>query len=408
MLKKNIVFGLLMSWLSTFAQKADSLLDKRKPRQTAISVLYAQYFQDGRHSAVTGGQGTEKLQVYAPEVSIAQQRDSSGNFALRAGVDVISSASTDKIDFVVSSASRKDNRAHVQAGYTSAVGKSGWTFGANTAISMESDYLSLGGGLSASRSVQGGNRSYGLNFDAYFDDLRWGRLNSDYRRPVTLVYPVELRGQEWSAIYRRQSYNLMLQFNQVLNRRMTLGIYPGLIYQHGLLATPFHRVYFADNSTVRVENLPNDRFRFPLGFQLNSFILDRYILRSYYQFYWDDFGIIAQTLELDFPIKISPRFSIGPTVRVYGQTAAHWFRPYAAHQLDQQFYTSDYDLSAFRSYQLGAALHFSPFSHFGKKLSVDGASLRYSWYKRSDGLQAHMINLVLDMLWNRWKGASKQ
>jgi hypothetical protein len=124
-------------------------------------------------------------------------------------------------------------------------------------------------------------------------------------------------------------------------------------------------------------------------------------LRTYYQFYWDNFGIRAHTLELDIPVKISPRFSAGPNFRLYTQTAAHWFRPYGAHQLEQAFYTSDYDLSAFQSYQIGAGFHFTPFRQLGKRLLVDGTSLRYSWYKRSDGLQAHMLNLVLDMAWKR-------
>ena len=386
-----------MSWLSAFAQKADSLLQKRKPRQTDISVVYAHYLQDGEHSAVTGGRGTEKLQVYAPEVQISQQRDSTRSTFLRAGVDIISSASTDKIDFAVSSASRQDLRGHLQAGFNKTIGKSGWTLGASSAISIESDYLSLGAGVSAERTENIGNRSYGLNVETYFDDLRWGRLNADYLRPVQLVYPVELRGQEWFDEYRRQSYNLMLHYTQVLNRRMSLGFYPSLIYQHGLLATPFHRVYFNDHTTVKVENLPSERIRIPLGLQLNAFLFDRYILRSYYRFYWDNFGIKAHTLELDVPVKIRPQFSLGPTFRFYSQTEASYFQHFGAHRLDQEFYTSDYDLSQFHSIQLGLLLRLALFRKITKRLSFEEASLRYGWYHRSDGLQAHMFSLLLNM-----------
>ncbi|MCC6461805.1 MAG: DUF3570 domain-containing protein [Saprospiraceae bacterium] len=397
MLKRNVVFGFLMSWLSSFAQRPDSSFVKRKPSKTDIAVVYAHYVQDGQHSAVTGGQGTERLQVYAPDLTISQQRDSIHRFTLNAGVDVVSSASTDRIDFVRSSASSKDTRMHLNLGYARPVGVQGWSTGVGLSGSAESDYLSVGGSISAERALPGANRRYGLRLDLFFDDLRWGRFNSDYRRPVRLVYPSELRGQQWFTAYRRQSYNLQAHFEQVINRRLNLGIYPGLSLQHGLLSTPFHRVYFNDTSaTVRVENLPQRRIRFALGTQANAFLADRYILRSLYRFYADNFGILSHTVELECPVKITPQWSLGPVLRWYTQTGARYFKPYGEHAPEQRFYTSDYDLSAVQSYELGAALRLAPFRHLTRRLTFNTLQLRYIWYRRSDGLQAHMLTLRLE------------
>src|SRR5688500_10387342 len=118
MKKKYIVFGIMAaSSLYTFAQKSDSASRRKKISQTSIQLVYAHYLQNGNHSAVTGGEGTEKLTIYSPDITIRKQLDSSTSFSLNTGVDVISSASTDKIDFVVSSASRIDNHFYVNAEY---------------------------------------------------------------------------------------------------------------------------------------------------------------------------------------------------------------------------------------------------------------------------------------------------
>lgn len=383
-----------MSWLSSFAQRPDSISAKRKLTKTDILAVYAHYVQDGDHSAVTGGVGTEKLQVYAPEISITHQRDSTQILSLSAGVDVITSASTDKIDFVMSSASHSDVRGHAVAGYERKMGKKGWWAGASGAFSVESDYLSLGGSLSARCSNPVKNRDYSIRFEAFFDDLRWALFRSDEK--ARLLYPKELRNINWFDIYTRNSFNLNLSFSQALNRRMIFSIFPGLHYQNGLLSTPFHRVYFTDNSK-RVENLPKHRLRIPVGMQLNSFIADRYILRSYYRFYWDDFGITSHNVDFEAPVKLDPVWTIAPFFRFYTQTQARDFKPYGEHDPQAQHYTSDYDLSAFQSYQTGVGLRFAPFRGIGKRWEFKAVELRYAWYKRSDGLEAHIITFLFDV-----------
>lgn len=121
----------------------------------------------------------------------------------------------------------------------------------------------------------------GINGQLFADDLRWGRLNEDYRRPVTLVYPVELRDSIWFDIYMRYSYNFTFDIQHDINRRMNIGIFPGIIFQQGLLSTPFHRFYFAGATKAVVENLPRSRIKLPLGIQLNIFVGARTVLQIY-------------------------------------------------------------------------------------------------------------------------------
>lgn len=399
-MRKHFLFGLLLSWLSSFGQKSEpgTSAGKRKVSQTDLNAVYAHYWQQGQHSAVTGGIGTEKLQVYAPSASLVRKPDSTNTYTVEGGVDVITSASTDKINFVVSSASRVDQRGHLNLGYSRRLNERGWEAGLTGAVSVESDYTSLGGILQLGHRDAARSRYWSARLEAYFDDLLWGRLNPGYYRAVRLIYPWELRLEDWFDIHNRNTFTLALAWERALNRRLALGIYPGLTYQRGLLSTPFHRVYFNDGMTEKVERLPNARWRLPVGVQLNAFLGGRLVLRNYYRFYYDDFGILANTLQVEAPVKWTPRWSAGPFVRVYGQSAARWFRPYAGHAVNQVFYTSDYDLSAFVSLDLGLTLRYAPFQFLGKNghAQFSAAGLRLGTYRRSDGLSAYYLSTSFD------------
>ena len=117
-------------------------------------------------------------------------------------MDIISSASTDRIDFIMSSASSKDNRFWLAAGYQKGSKDNKTAFWCKTLLCHGIRLLIMGdyprGGLVV---MTLNNWRYGVNAQLFADDLRWGRLNDDFRRPVTVVYPVELRDSVWFDIY---------------------------------------------------------------------------------------------------------------------------------------------------------------------------------------------------------------
>lgn len=405
MKKKYLVFGLFaLSSAYGFGQSIANPFPKKKIAKSAIQVLYGQYMQDGEHSAITGGIGTENLQVYSPEFIIGTELDSLRSYSVDAGIDVITSASMDNIDFVKSSASRVSTRAYLTLSYDQQFKKKPNNgVGARGYFSIESAYLSFGGALSYTHNSLDQSKSFSAELETYFDDLRWGRLNGE--RPLQLVYPSELRYKQWFQAYLRQSFNLSLSFQQTINSRMVLAVMPGISYQSGLLSTPYHRAYFAEG-TERVENLPSKRWKFPLGIQLNSFIGDRYILRTYYRFYWDDFGILANTFSADLGIRILPQLTITPSARLYSQTAANFFKPYQLLDTTMAYYSSDYDLSAFNAFELALEGNLAFFARRVHRIEMNSISLRYSFYKRTDGLYAHMISTVFNL--NAFKKSSRK
>ena len=399
----NITVLLLIPLLGN-SQTPDTTLAKTQLLNTNISLVMSYYSQDGNHSAVTGGIGTEELTVFAAAGAVGIDLDTNGRLLINLGIDVITSASTDNIDFNVSSASYHDNRIWVSAGYEHNFSKRRIQAGILPSASIESDYTSFGIRAWVGYFNKALTSSYSFSFQSYFDDLRWGRLNPDFRRPVTLVYPKELRDTAWFDIYMRYSYVFSFDYQHDINQRMALSIAPGFALQNGLLSTPFHRVFFEGHDEAVVENLPRNRTKFYLVLQLNWFVGKRLILKPYYRFYADDFGILAHTFALDFPVKISPQLSLIPFGRVYTQIASNYFNPFMENSESDEFYTSDYDLSKFNSYKIGLGLSYVPFAWLGKsKTQFKEFSVRYSYYWRTDGLYAHIISTFFDFGFRRIK-----
>jgi len=400
MKKKYLTLPLLLTTLFAAAQKTPSPNYKtKKISKTEIKALFSYYNQDGNHSAITGGIGTEKLLVKVTDLEIKLKPDSINTIELGAGVDVITSASRDNIDYQMSSASKHDMRWHINAGYSRTFNKK-VTASVGSGLSIESDYASLPISFSIARTNLQKSTEISASLNCFFDDLRWGRLSWDYRKPVKLIYPYELRYKEWFSIYGRNSYNLQMAYYRAINKKLQLAVYPEAVYQHGLLSTPYHRVFF-NSREERVENLPFNRWKFPLAVQLNSYVSDHLILKMYYRFYHDNWGINAHTFQVDAPIEINKRFTISPFVRAYTQTAAYYFKEYGLHSPLEAFYTSDPDLASFFSYKLGMGAHFKPDKNIGKHYSFHEIELRYSYYHRSDDLYAHILSLLLEIKGSR-------
>jgi hypothetical protein len=393
-MKRNFVFAgaILVSSLFLKAQKTDSVFKKKIIDKTEIDIFYSHYNQDGNNSAVTGGIGTEKLTVYAPSIKIVRTKKNN-SYSFKGGADIISSASTDNIDFVMSSASRLDMRSHVNIGYAHDFSKKRILVKAATGLSIESDYLSLPVNFGTTYTSRDKMQIFNCDFQFYFDDLRWGRLNENYHRPVRLIYPSELRYKTWFETYKRNSYSVKLGFQQVLNKRNVLGIFPEFTLQQGLLSTPFHRIYFSDGK-VGIETLPQLRQKALLGIKLNSFVGGITILKNRIDLYADDFGIRGLALENESSFKLTPFFTLSPSFRIDFQKGSKFFKPFGLHSQNESFFTSDYDLSSMETYQFGLAIRYLALKSLGKAAVFNDVKLKYAYYFRSNQLNAHLFSVL--------------
>ena len=394
MKKIIIIAGMLCLITKAKAQTVDSNYQYQNIDKTEIEALYSYYTQDGKHSAVTGGQGTEKLNVHA--VSLKAKHYLSQKFELnwKAGVDVITSASTDKIDYVLTSASRVDRRIFADLNFSiHTKNKSFITIG--TGVSAESDYLSIPARINYRSNETANGSQWNVSLDAAFDDLRWGRFNPDFYSPVRLVYPIELRSTDWFKNYRRHSYNLMSSYSILISKKSQLALFAGMSLQEGLLSTPFHRIYLTNGNTV-IEKLPSQRIKIPLALQMNSFISSQFILKQNVGVYKDNFEINAISLEEELSWKANRNMYLSIFSRAYAQTASTYFKKKGEHHANDSFYTSDFDLSKFTSLNTGIEFFIHPLSA-GKINMIKGIGFRASYYKRSDGLWAINGSLLVKL-----------
>ena len=398
---KKIYLGvafLCLSVLCVFAQTDStnsSSYKSRKLKIDEVNIVSSYYHQDGNNSAVTGGIGTEKLSDFANTFDLVLSKYDKLNrlhtFDFEFGVDHYTSASSDKIDpNTISSASAADTRIYPSANWTLKDDKKNFSFGAGASFSQEYDYTSIGGNVNFSKFSKDNNREFGIKLMAFLDSWQ-------------VIYPIELRlglnaGNEddgGSGNYKpRNSFNASFSLSQIINTRLQLSLLLDLAYQKGQLGTLYQRVYFRDNS-VHAENLPQSRFKIPIGFRMNYFAGDRFVVRSLYRFYKDDWGINAQSIELETPYKITPFFSLSPFYRFYTQTAAKQFAGFQAHVSQDNFYTSDYDLSKFTSQYAGLNLRFTSVNGILGMKKLNTFELRYGHYYRSNGLNSNNITLAL-------------
>jgi hypothetical protein len=185
-----------------------------------------------------------------------------------------------------------------------------------------------------------------------------------------------------------------LSWSQIINQRMQVAFIADLVSQTGYLSMPFYRVYF-NNGTVHEEKLPDSRTKIPLGIRANYFFGDKLILRTYYRYYSDNWGLHSHTADIELPIKINPFLSVSPFYRYYTQTAIKYFAPYGVHTVQDEFYSSNYDLSKFSSNFFGAGFRITPPNGVFGKQHFNMLELRYGHYSKNIGMNANSVSLNL-------------
>lgn len=208
----------------------------------------------------------------------------------------------------------------------------------------------------------------------------------------------------------RYSYAFSNSISFLINKKMNASAGVDLVLQRGMLSTPFHRVYFNDGiadeyqKEVRIEKLPELRFKVAVYGRYNFFVSPYLILRTQARLYVDTWDVKALTLTLEAPVKITKWLSIAPYYRFHTQSGSRYFKGYGRHISSDSYYTSDFDLATLSANKLGGSLRFAPLRPFGisnesntrKVIAIKAISLLYSNYKRTDGLRADMGSLLVE------------
>src|ERR1044072_3892845 len=362
--------------LKSFSQQTPDTtgFGSRKLKVDEINLVSSYYGQNGDHAAVTGGIGTQKLTDIANVFDIKlvkyDRKFRKHAFDVEVGIDHYTSASSDRIDLKAnSSASHADTRIYPSLTWSMENEQKGTTISAGVSSSTEFDYQSFGANIGFAKKTKDRNGEFSARLQAYFDK-------------VSLLAPEELRGTgtaKDNGTEGRNTFAASLSWSQVINKNLQIALLADVVHQQGFLSLPFYRVYFTGGS-VPQEKLPDSRFKIPLGFRANYFLGDRFIIRTYYRYYKDDWGISSHTVNVEVPVKINNFFSISPFYRFYNQSAVKYFAPYLQHTAQEQFFTSNYDLSNFNSNFLGAGIRLAPPKGVFGIQNFNMIELRYGHY----------------------------
>lgn len=384
-MKKLIIS--VIALFGIFNAKAQENTNNEQPKKLTFeeaNLVSSYYKQDGNNSAVTGGTGTEKLTDISNTIDVTMvkydKKDRKNKFGFSVGIDHYTSASSDMIDLKAnSSASRSDNRIYPALSWSRENESKGTTLMAGVSTSFEYDYQSYGANIGFSKKTANRMGEFTAKFQAYLDQVK-------------LIAPIELRTNDGYGTSGRNTFALSLAYSQIINQNFQIEILGDAVQQTGYLSLPFHRVYFNDNS-VHQEALPDKRFKIPIGLRANYFLGDKLILRAYYRYYTDDWGLKSNTFSLETPVKISPFISVSPFYRYYSQTATKYFAPYQQHTAFDDFYTSNYDLSKFDSHFYGAGIRISPKNGLFGVERLNMLEIRYGHYTKSVGMKSDIISL---------------
>ena len=465
------LFTLINSF--AFSQESDSTsvaYKKRVLEGIEVDFLVSYYKQNGVHSSVSGGIGSEELTDLASNIVVAIPLNEDDVLTVDIGISAYTSASSSNINpfnasgasgggdddddedddranpigpygtpwQASSGASAQDVLASGVVNYSHSSDDRNLIWNADVAFSNEYDYTSIGFGGGISKLFNNKNSEVNIKGNVYLDKWRpiyptelheyakYGNnfLNEGFFQGVTVLdqngnatttyLPSDFN--QWDKT-NRNSYSLSFGFSQVATRKMQFSVFFDVLQQEGMLSTPYHRVYFADKANYYIgeaqyipvyvttqntgvyqladdiERLPGTRFKLPFGGRLNYYLNERLTIRTYYRYYWDDWGITSHTASIELPIKLTDRFTVFPMYRYNVQNASKYFAPFEAHLSTEKYYTSDYDLSTFSANQYGFGVGYTDILTNAKiwKFGLKSMDLRFNHYDRNDGLNANIV-----------------
>ncbi len=307
-MRYRIVLLFLILSNITFSQENDStvVFKKRVLESTEVDFLASYYKQDGIHSSVSGGMGSEELTDAASNITIAMPMNDDDVLTVDFGLSAYTSASSSNINpfnasgasgggddddddddddraaatspygtpwQASSGASAQDVLASVVVNYSHSSDNRNFIWNADVSFSNEYDYTSIGFGGGIVKLINDKNTEFSLKANAYLDQWRpiyptelheydrYGSnfLNQGYFSGITVLdqsgnATTSYLPSQFESLktVNRNSYSASFGYSQVVNKKMQFSLFFDLLQQEGLLSTPYHRIYFADKTNYYI------------------------------------------------------------------------------------------------------------------------------------------------------------
>ena len=153
----------------------------------------------------------------------------------------------------------------------------------------------------------------------------------------------------------------IIGFTQVINRRTLMQFNYSLGLSSGYLTDPYKIISMIDGTTgetvdYRTELRPDSRLRQSLYWK-TVLHLPHDVIHLSYRYYWDDWGIRSNTVDLHYHFVLSDDFYLEPQFRYYNQSAADFYHHSLVNGATLPSYASaDYRLAKMTSMTYGLKL----------------------------------------------------
>jgi hypothetical protein len=222
--------------------------------------------------------------------------------------------------------------------------------------SAETDYKSTGVKLSG--SVDGPDR---LNTFEIGGSTNADRVEPKAGRPDPLTFTSNTPTKGSAA---KRTWSVLAGYTRILSRRWMMKLNYSREVDSGYLTEPYKEISVVDGRTgetlsYRWEGRPDSRLRQAVLLSSVYQHEDADVIYSEGRFYWDDWGIRSETVDLKWRHDVEETQYIEPHVRFYHQSAVDFF---SYGLIDRaplpQYATSDYRFATMNTITVGAKYGF--------------------------------------------------
>lgn len=281
----------------------------------------------------------------------------------------------------------KDTRIQASGQWTQALFKDTRVSG-GVNLSNEYDYFSSGVNASMAKDFDNKNRTLSLGLSYQFDSIdpvglapipfSEMAIRNNFNSEEAFQTAFDTTRQEGSK--DKDTFDLILGFTQIINKRMLMQFNYGLSVSDGYLNDPY-KVLSDVNSqgitqTILHENRPDKRTKQNIFVQ-TKYAMDIGVIDVSYRYATDDWDIDSHTIDSRLRFTLSDSSYIQPHFRYYQQAAANFYQPFL---LD----TSALPEFASADYRLGEMTALTVGLKYGQTLSNgDEWGVRLEYYQQT-------------------------
>lgn len=281
------------------------------------------------------------VQVYSPTLSLFKKVSHNWMLGFKMRIDAITAASiknganASNVD-VVTAASSAEGKLYDDIRYAPTLmatyddGDNMLSFGAY--YSTELDYTGKSLFANYVRQLNEQNTALGIGISQSFD--KW---NPTFSRNL--------------PTNKRNEGKIDVSINQLITPKFSLQAVYSHMYSEGFLSSPYH--YVLQNDIAKFENYPDKRTGDAFALK-GVYLLNKTNAMNFsYRYYRDDWDISSHTINIEELHDFSSRFTSGLRFRYYTQTKSNFVKEIGNYSVNDQYFVTDYRMSAFDSYTVG-------------------------------------------------------